>query len=426
MEHIVRGRIIEHINYNSLFDSRQHGFISGRSCFPNLLQTMDAWTKLIEDGEDLDAVYLDFSKAFDTVPHERLLHKLSVYGIQDPLLSWIRSFVSGRKQRVVVGGEASDWSDVISGVPQGSVFGPTLFLLYINDMPSTANTSISLFADDTKLYCPCKDHDLLQADLDMLCNWSSKWQLLFNTDKCKVVHIGRTNQQLSYTMLDNQNERHRLMSSVIEKDLGIFVDNKLSFDQHIQSIVKKANSLVGLIRRSFTYLDERAFCTIFKAIVRPLLEYCNSIWYPSLAYHIDEIEHVQRRATKLVPSLSLLPYHERLTRLKLPSLQYRRLRGDMIETYKLITKKYSINPSTFFIFAEGPTRGHPYKIAKPRSQTSIRHHFFTNRIINSWNGLTNEIVSSTSVNVFKNRLDKFWESHPLLYAPRTPYNVLRP
>ena len=223
MEHIVRGRIIEHINCNNLFDSRQHGFISGRSCFTNLLQTMDAWTKLIEDGEDLDAVYLDFSKAFDTVPHERLLHKLSVYGIQDPLLSWIRSFVSGRKQRVVVGGEASDWSDVISGVPQGSVLGPTLFLLYINDMPSTVKTSISLFADDTKLYSPCKDHDLLQADLDMLCNWSSKWQLLFNTDKCKVVHIGRTNQQLSYTMLDNQNERHRLMSSVIEKDLEIIV-----------------------------------------------------------------------------------------------------------------------------------------------------------------------------------------------------------
>ena len=415
LETIVRNHIIEHAITNNLFDNRQHGFITGRSCFTNLLHTLDSWTKLLDDGQDFDTVYLDISKAFDTVPHERLLHKLSNYGIKDPLLSWIRSFLTKRKQRVVVGGENSQWSDVISGVPQGSVLGPILFILYINDMPSSVKTSIALFADDAKLYSPCYNFNLLQADLDSLSLWSRKWQLTFNPCKSKVMHVGRTNQRIQYSLLDTAGERHSLSHSDLEKDLGIYVDDMLSFDHHIETTVKKANNVVGLVRRTFVFLDEKTFCLIFKAVIRPLLEYCNSIWHPHLSRHVKEIESVQRRATKLIPSLKHLSYSERLRKLKLPSLQFRQLRGDMIETYKIISHKYDINPSTFFSLSASTTRGHSFKLTKLRSNSSIRLHFFTNRVINSWNSLTEEIVTSPTTNTFKNRLDKFWESHPLLY-----------
>ena len=170
-------------------------------------------------------MYLDFQKAFDAVPHQRLLHKLRRYGVPGKLLSWIQSFLTDRKQHVVLQGCSSDWSNVASGVPQGSVLGPLLFLLYVNDLPETVNNHIRMFADDTKLYSAVPSHhdrSNLQAGLGALVRWSDVWQIPFNEGKCRIMHMGHANQNHQYTL------RGLPMSgTLVEKDLGVHIDTDL-------------------------------------------------------------------------------------------------------------------------------------------------------------------------------------------------------
>ena len=155
-----------------------------------LLEVMDNFTQLIEDGFDIDVIYLDFKKAFDSVPHERLLNKVSTYGIEGNILAWIRAFLSNRVQRVRVGGAISSTEKVISGIPQGSILGPILFTIFINDLPDCIESTCKVFADDTKIYNKPENANILQEDLNKLQTWSEKWQLGFNVSKCKTLHIG--------------------------------------------------------------------------------------------------------------------------------------------------------------------------------------------------------------------------------------------
>ena len=183
MEKIIRDQLIKYMEENSLFSEHQHGFRSGRSCITQLIEAIELWTEEVDMRNSVDVIYLDFKKAFDTVPHQRLLKKLSSYGIQGKLYSWIEDFLKERKQKVVLNGEESEWAPVSSGIPQGSVLGPTLFLIYINDLPEVVNSCIKLFADDTKLYMRANtiiDQENLQSDLDNLVQWSVDWQLQFN------------------------------------------------------------------------------------------------------------------------------------------------------------------------------------------------------------------------------------------------------
>lgn len=216
---------------------------------------------------------MDFQKAFDSVPHRRLIHKLSAYGIKGKLLNWVEDFLSQRKQTVVINGTKSEEREVTSGIPQGSVLGPLLFVVYINDLPNGLKTEAKIFADDTKLYCR-SDTDSgaedLQHDLDKLQEWSDKWLLRFHPDKCCILKIGKENQHDYYLGSEN---RVKLKESSKEKDLGVIVDNKLSFKDHVANCTAKANRIVGLIRRSFDYLSERMFVLLFKSMVRPLLAY---------------------------------------------------------------------------------------------------------------------------------------------------------
>ena len=283
-----------------------------------------------------DTTYFDFQKAFDSVPHERLKIKLHQCGIRDPILNWISSFLSERQQRVVVNDVLSQWEKVTSGVPQGSVLGPILFIIFINDIHEGINSCIKLYADDTKLFRVIKDDNdpkTLQDDIYRLSSWADKWQLKFHPEKCRILHVGEGNS--NYYRLTNT-DCDFLPRTQIQKDLGVYIDDKLNFNEHVSRAVTKANQTLGLIRRSFQYLDKETLCLLFKSIVRPLLEYGNTIWHPILKRDIDKIESVQRRATKLVPCLKNLPYAERLKKLDLPSLSYRRNRGDMIVAYKKI------------------------------------------------------------------------------------------
>ena len=210
---------------------------------------------------------------------------------------------------------------------------------------------------------------------------------------------------------------HTLETVREEKDLGVVIDSQLTFSKHISLKVNKANSIMGLIRRTFRHLDEQTFRGLFKALVRPHLEYAGTVWNPATKKDITALENVQRRATKLMPSLKQLSYEERLRRIDLPTLRYRRLRGDMIETYKMLTGLYDPDTQPLLELDNNQrTRGHPYKLLKPRCRTSHRLNTFTHRIVNPWNSLPDSVVDATSIAAFERRLDKHWANLDMKYV----------
>ncbi len=425
MEKLVRKRITEYMDSNNLFSTQQFGFIKGRSTSLQLLKVLDEWTEALDNNEVVDSIYMDFMKAFDKVPHKRLIHKMKSYGISDQLCGWVRHFLTDRRQRVQVNGKFSRWHKVTSGIPQGSVLGPTLFVMFINDLPECVDSTAYMFADDTKLYRSIKDEcdkDILQRDIDSLFDWSTKWLLKFHPDKCKVLRVrnkGKKVDNVSYSMKTYDGSVTKLEIVDREKDIGVSVDSHLSFEHHISTQINKANQMVGLVRRSFKHLDYRTFCLLFKALVRPHLEYAGCVWCPFKKKDIEAIENVQRRATKMLPHMSTLSYPERLSKLKIPSLKYRRLRGDMIEVYKIVTGVYDerVASDLFAPVSNSSTRGHLFKLPKRRSRLNIRKNYFTNRVVDSWNGLPDSVVTAGNVKIFENRLDRHWREHPMLYNP---------
>ena len=371
------------------------------------MEVIEAWTAAVEEGDPVDVVYLDFAKAFDSVPHQRLLCKLKSHGISGELLDWIAAFLVGRRQRVVIQGSKSAWAPVTSGVPQGSVLGPTLFTVFVNDIPTQVDSSVQLFADDTKLYRRVSGTtDNLQADIDALVNWSEEWLLPFNSSKCKVMHIGSQNPEQSYHLKDVPVE-----AVDDEKDLGIIIDKQMKFKHQASAAISKASQMLAVIRRSFANIDQLTLPLLFKTIVRPHLEYGNITWGPFNRCDQKLVERVQRRATRMVDSVKRLSYPERLRQLDLPSLYYRRRRGDMIAVYQVLHGGMDIQPELLLTRNNsGRTRGHQWKLKKPRATTLTRRNSFSVRIINDWNGLLTSVVSAESLNTFKARLDRHWSN----------------
>ena len=421
VETVVRNAIYNHMVKNNLFSKKQFGFLSKRSTTLQLLTVLDHWTKILDEGSSVDNIYMDFMKAFDTVPHRRLLQKIRSYGISGKAEKWVEAFLSNRRQRVCINGCHSEWESVASGIPQGSVLGPLLFVIFINDLPEVVSEAscIFLFADDTKIYREIRSEEdcvELQNDLVKLEEWSNKWLLKFHPEKCKVIEFGRAQLNFSYSLQGIHLEHVQK-----EKDIGVIVDNKLKFEYHINEKIKKANCVMGIIRRSFQFMDHTLFKKLFKAMVRPHLEYANPTWSPQLKKHITAIENVQRRATKLIPGMKNLSYQERLKELKLPSLTYRRLRGDMIEVYKITSGLYDPEVSGILPTYESrveqalQTRGHNKKLFRQHCKSNLRKRFFTQRIIDTWNGLPSSVVNAPSLLTFERRLDKHWENQDVMY-----------
>ena len=279
----------------------------------------------------MDILYLDFRKAFDTVPHCHLFTKLAAYSIRGKLLDWIKSYLTNRQQKVVLNGASSDWSRVYSGVPQGSVLGPLLFNIYVNDIPSVVDSQTLMFADDTKIFRKIQsksDFLQFQQDIDNLFTWSVKWQLKFNILKCFILHLGPDHSYGDYYL-----DGVQILPNTTVKDLGVTMDCYLKFHKHTNLTVTKAN--LGLIRKTFNCREPDMITKLFKSLIRPILEYGNLIWGPHYVADQQAIEGVQWRATKLISSISHCPYPEKLKILNLPSLNYRRLRGDMIFLYQI-------------------------------------------------------------------------------------------
>jgi len=372
----------------------------------NLLEFFEEVTKTLDKGEAVDLVYLDFAKAFDKVPHCRLFKKLEAHGLGGNVLNWIKGWLGNRRQKVCIDGESSDWAKVTSGVPQGSVLGPVLFLVYINDIDSNLISTIGKFADDTKM---CKSVSSVEGvqklrdDLVKLGNWADDWQMSFNTDKCSVIHLGNENLKHKYSLCGSV-----LRDSTKERDLGIIVDSSMKFTEQCNTAIKNANSTLGLIRRTIKYKSQNIITKLYKALVRPKLEYCVQAWRPYLKKNIDNLEKVQHRATKMIDEYKGLKYEDRLVKTGLTTLEERRTRGDLIETFKMIKGLNKTDYKRFFTIAHSSrTRGHRLKIVKNRSRLDIRKNFFSQRVVNMWNELPEIVVESESVNSFKNKYDKY-------------------
>ena len=413
LETVVREKIVKHMRDNKLFSNSQHGFREGRSCLTNLLETFEHWTKILDEGDCIDVAYLDFRKAFDLVSHKHLLYKMSKYGISGQVLEWVKAFLSNRNQRVVIRGSASEACSVTSGVPQGSVLGPVLFLIFINDLPLEVLSPLSLFADDSKIFTRIVTNkkttkwagfdgqSALQRDLIKVQEWAEKWKMEFNIGKCKIMHIGRKNPKNVYDMGGTE-----LETTNAERDLGVTIDDQLDLGKHIRSIVAKANRMLGLIKISFACLDKPMFLNLYLVLVRPHLEYCVQVWSPYKQKYIKLLERVQRRATKLIPELKYLEYPERLRRLGLTTLEERRVRGDMIQTYKFISRKEDIDPSVFFQMAVPRPGANSKKIFRQRTRLNVRKKFFSQRVGSDWNELEKRWLKYQKLQILRSTMIK--------------------
>ena len=323
-------------------------------------------TRMLDEGDGVDMIYLDYSKAFDSVPHRRLIAKLQAYGIQGKMDAWISNFLIGRKQQVTVGDSESDWSEVISEVPQGSVLGPILIVLYINDLPENVHSKVKMFADDTKVYRPINtvsDQASLQQDLNSLQCWSEKWlNLRFNASKCKRMHMGNNNQGTEYNLGGEV-----IPHGKEEKDLGVIITEDGKYSRQCAAAANKGMCKLRVLKRTFKHFDKRCFTMLYKTYIRPHLEYMLSkhgVLTPHLKKDIALLEKVQRRATKLIPCIRHLSYADRLKETKLYSLEQRRLRGDLIETFKILNDLEGINKGK--LFDTNPhhdkNRGHCFKL----------------------------------------------------------------
>ena len=303
LETILKDRLMAHLEENELLTPSQHGFRSGKSCCTNLLEFLDKVTAAADGGEPVDVVFLDFAKAFDKVPKVRLAEKLRAHGIRGDLLRWITNWLSNRTQRVVINGKASSWKEVLSGVPQGSVLGPLLFLVFINDLDQAAAAIhiIKKFADDTKLghtVTSQREREELQAALDKMCEWADTWGMSFNVDKCKVMHIGRNNPRHTYTMNGKQ-----LNPTSEEKDVGVKMSDTLKPAAQCQAAAKTANSVLAQLGRAFHYRDRHVFVKLYKTYVRPHLEFAAPAWSPWQEGDKSCLEEVQQRAVRMVSGL---------------------------------------------------------------------------------------------------------------------------
>ena len=409
MERIINNKLIDFLLECNLITRHQHGFIRKRTTDTNLLECLYDWTINLQSREVTDVIYFDFKKAFDSVSHLKLLSKLQAYGITGNLLAWINNFLSNRTQKVKINNTLSHIVEVSSGVPQGSVLGPTLFLIFINDVCDIFNNltvSCKLYADDIKLYS-CYDtkasiNDLSVA-IDKLYQWSVTWQLPIAIDKCFLCRIANTHR------LNNCSHTYHVNGCALPlvdhiRDLGVTVDSRLKFDKHIALIVHKAMSRCRLILKCFHSRNATIMLQAYVTYVRPILEYCSSVWSPHCKYLIDKIEKVQRFFTKRLAGLHIMSYCNRLKSLHLQSLESRRLIHDLVLCYKLLHDKSDSSITTTLNLCRNITRGHSYKLSKRLCTTDVTKFYFSNRIVNVWNRLPNSVVSSPTVAVFKKRL----------------------
>ena len=409
LEKIICAGIMSFLTRNELITPQQHGFMRGRSCQTNILLCLEQWTKTLDDGMSVDVAYFDYAKAFDKVSHRLLKSKLRSYGIGGKLLKWIEDWLGDRKQRVVVGDAKSPWLEVVSGTTQGTVLGFLLFLIFINDLPSSCGeedeSQIMLLADDTKAYQAIEDgrqrdcQGELQERIDGIARWAQEWKMEINPIKSKIMHLGKNNPGFPYYVNGTQ-----IKPVTVEKDIGFWIADDLSSKTHIHKARCKALGEISRIKRNFSFIDKRAFCVLYNQRVRPHLDYGMTACPPDSAAEAKLLERVQGKATALVYGMKGLNAEERRKKLGLMSLEDRRERGDLIEVYKILKGLTRINPTAFWEVREARNGARLIKELATNGRKQ-RNDFFSYRVVQKWNLLPTEIRTAPSLEAFKNRLD---------------------
>ena len=411
LEHIVCSHIRKHTDRYNILGEANHGFRAKHSTETQLLLTTHDMLKNRDMGKQLDVVILDFSKAFDTVPHRRLLGKLEHYGINENLLQWIEAFLGNRTQSVLVDGVRSKEEAVMSGVPQGTVLGPLMFLLYINDMPSHVHseTRCRLFADDTLLYRVVEtiaDQVQLQQDLRNLEHWAAEWGMVFNPSKCYVMTINKG--------MAPKTHFYELCGTVLqsvdhEKYLGVILSQDMKWSAHTNHISSKANQKLGFIKRNLKGSPQELKCLAYISLVRSSMEYASSVWDPHLIKDIDSLERIQRRAARWITntydrstSVTVL-----LQELKLEPLEERRRFSRLAFLYKILNEHVAVPPDKLdLVLNDRPVRGTvtQQRFRVLRCKSTEYQKSFAPRTITEWNSLSRHITSAASVSSFRSQL----------------------
>ena len=413
-ERILRKDLVKFIEENNILTKQQHGFRQCRNCLTQLLYHIDNILNIIGSDANADVVYLDFSKAFDKVDHKILLCKMSKAGIQGKIYTWIESFLKDRKQLIVLDGQISESELVKSGVPQGTVLGPILFLIFIDDITEAIqHATISIFADDSKLTQKItnpEDHKKLQKDIEAAIMWSLLNNMVLNTDKFQLLHHGKNNELKSDYKLD---ETNTLTHSATAKDLGITVSEDLSWMKHIINITNEGKKLTSWILRCFTTRSP-VILHLFKTFVISKLEYASPLWMPNMKKDIEKIESLQRTLTSKLDGLSEMNYHQRLAHLKLYSLQRRRERFAIITMWKIANNLHPNQLNLEFY------KTHRFGI-KCRIKTSkatrvhirtLYHNSFVSRGPALYNIIPKEVKEKTTISTFKHALDSYLQAIP--------------
>lgn len=324
--------------------------------------------------------------------------------------------MTDRKQRVVLNGSVSEWLPVTSGVPQGSVLGPTCFVIFINDLDEVLNLVdgfVFKFADDTKCGRVVRseaDQVKMQNDINSLLEWADRWQMSFNELKCKIMHVGKNNPNYSYHMGGYAPAGTILKEVLEEKDIGVIISNSLKPYAQCAKAAKQANSVLGQMSRSFHYRDKDIWIRNYKTFVRPHLELCVQAWCPWFVKDIDLLESVQKRAVSMVVGLRSTTYENKLRELNLLSLKERRLRGDLIQVWKYV---HGVNPGGDILLKRAQDQhgrltrhtGRKFNLGRIDARSEIRRNFFTSRCVEGWNCLPEHIQGAKSVDDFKRDYD---------------------
>ena len=412
-ERCIYNRLIEHI-HGQIYEL-QYGFLRGRSTTSQLLHVLQQVLNVLEQKNQVDIVYLDFAKAFDKVSHNLLLVKLHNFGIRGNLLQWFRDFLSGRFQRVTALGVSSEPLPVLSGVPQGSILGPLLFIIYVNDLPKSISqdTTMAIFADDTKCYRPIKnseDNKTLQSDLDNITIWCHEWKMDLNQTKCGVLHLTRSREPTitQYTVLDSPVNR-----SNSQRDLGMSITSNLKWNKQVQDISLKANKMLGFVKRTTHVIcNQSVRKALYLTMVRSQLAYGSQVWAPQTVGNIQTIERVQRRATKFILSLPYrtdISYKDRLQILNIIPLCYWHEYLDMVYVFKSLKNDSDSNISVKVSTRETRSASNGILLNVGKCRTVNYQNSYYIRAAKVWNTLPVDIRDTTkSVPSFKTLLRKHY------------------
>ena len=400
---------------SELISPNQSGFKQGDSCINQLLSITHDIYQSLDEGYEVRGVFLDISKAFDKVWHKGLLYKLEQNGIKGPLLNILADFLRSRKQRVALNGQNSSWSDILAGVPQGSILGPLLFLIYINDLSDGLQCNPKLFADDTSLFSTVYNinevTDNLNNDIVKITQWAYQWKMSFNPDISKQAHevlFSRKRSIVSHPPLTFNNIPVALTNS--QKHLGMQLDSKLNFEEHLSKVESKVNKTIGIIRKLQNVLSRQALITIYKSFVRPHLDYGDIIYDKAFneSFHA-KLESLQYNAALAITgairgSSSEKVYEE----LGLETLKLRRWYRKLSLLYKVLK-----NESPSYLFNTIPNSKAQRQTRNSGTIPSFfaKHDYFKNSFfpsaITGWNKLHSYISNADSFQVFKKRILEF-------------------